>query len=141
MRRLLLDLDSYGSTDPLGIFPRVLKRTADVPAHRLAVVFRLPLRLGRFPVCHGEWLNVTRNSKGSTSLLNGQLQTNFLNTSLLSKVYERQFSVRLRLFMECRGVLPTTQLSYRKGLCTFDALLCVSHTLRLTECVGDRVGG
>ena len=33
VRRLLLDLDPYGGTDPLGIFPLFLKRrTADVMA-------------------------------------------------------------------------------------------------------------
>ena len=37
---LLLDLDSYGGTDPLGMFPLFLKRTAEVLAPRLAVVFR-----------------------------------------------------------------------------------------------------
>ena len=39
MRRLLLDLDPYGGTDPLGMFPLFLKRTADVMALRLSVVF------------------------------------------------------------------------------------------------------
>ena len=39
-------------------------------------------------------------------------------------------SVRLGHFMECRGVLPTTQFAYRKGLGTCDALLCVAHTLQ-----------
>ena len=53
----------------------------------------------------------------------------------LSKVYERLVSVRLRRFMECRGVLPATQFAYRKGLGTCDALLCVmpfcdAHTLQ-----------
>ena len=32
VRRLLLDLDPYGGTDPLGLFPIFLKRTADVMA-------------------------------------------------------------------------------------------------------------
>ena len=32
VRRLLLDLDPYGGTVPLGMFPRFLKRTADVMA-------------------------------------------------------------------------------------------------------------
>ena len=32
VRRLLLDLDQYGGTDPLGMFPLFLKRTADVMA-------------------------------------------------------------------------------------------------------------
>ena len=32
VQRLLLDLDPYGSTDPLGMFPLFLKRTADVLA-------------------------------------------------------------------------------------------------------------
>ena len=32
VRRLLLDLDPYGDTDPLGMFLLFLKRTADVMA-------------------------------------------------------------------------------------------------------------
>ena len=39
-------------------------------------------------------------------------------------------SFRLGRFMEGRGVLPTTQFAYRKGLGTCDALLCVAHTLQ-----------
>ena len=37
MRRLLLDLDPYGGTDPFGMFRLFLKRTADVMAPRLSV--------------------------------------------------------------------------------------------------------
>ena len=33
-------------------------------------------------------------------------------------------------FMEGRGVLPTTQFTYRKGLGTCYALLCVAHSLQ-----------
>ena len=51
VKRLLLDLDSYGCTDPLGMFPLFLKKTAVVLAPRLDVVFRRLLRLGSFPVC------------------------------------------------------------------------------------------
>ena len=50
VRRLLLDLDSYGGTDPLGLFPLLLKRTTEVLTPRLAVVFRRLLRLDNFPV-------------------------------------------------------------------------------------------
>ena len=32
MRRLLLDLDPYGGTDPFGMFLIFIKRTADVMA-------------------------------------------------------------------------------------------------------------
>ena len=39
-------------------------------------------------------------------------------------------SVRLGRFMEGRGVLPTTQFTYRKGLGTCDSLLCVAHSLQ-----------
>ena len=49
MRRLLLDLDPYGGTDPLGMFPLFLKRTADIMAFRLSVVFWRLVRLGKFP--------------------------------------------------------------------------------------------
>ena len=48
----------------------------------------------------------------------------------MSKVFERLVSVRLGRFMEYRGVLPTTQFAYRKGLGTCDALLCVAHSLQ-----------
>ena len=41
-------------------------------------------------------------------------------------------SVRLRRFIECSGVLSTTQFAYWKGLGTCDALLCVSQTLEST---------
>ena len=39
VRRLLLDLDPYGGTDPLGMFPLFLKRTADVMAPVLVWCF------------------------------------------------------------------------------------------------------
>ena len=56
-------------------------------------------------------------------------RTIYIN-SVLSKVFERPVSGHLGRFMECSGVLPTTQFAYRKGLGTCDALLCVSHTLQ-----------
>ena len=49
VRRLLLDLDPYGGTDPLGMFPLFLKRTADVMDPRLSVVFPLLVRPGSLP--------------------------------------------------------------------------------------------
>ena len=54
----------------------------------------------------------------------------FASLGILSKVFERLVPVRLGRFMECRGVLPTTQFAYRKGLGTCDAILCVAHTLQ-----------
>ena len=65
-----------------------------------------------------------------TFRLSGQLQTNFLNTYTVKGLYERLVSIRLGCFMECRGVLPTSQFAYRKGLGTCDALLWVAHTLQ-----------
>ena len=52
-------------------------------------------------------------------------------------MFERQVSVHLGQFMECSGVLPTTQFAYRKGLGTCDALLCVPYT---AECIGEWAG-
>ena len=42
---ILLDLDPYGGTDQLGMFLLFLKKTADVLASRLSVVFRRLSRL------------------------------------------------------------------------------------------------
>ena len=67
VKRLLLDLDldPYDGTDPLGMFPLFLKRTADVLAPHLSVVFLRLLRLGSFPACWRK-ANVTPIPKGSS---------------------------------------------------------------------------
>ena len=64
VRRLLLDLDPYGGTDPLSMFGLFPKRTADVMAPRLSVVFCRLVRLGSFPaqfrkVHRSLWLPIT----------------------------------------------------------------------------------
>ena len=121
-------MDPYGGSDPSGMFPFFLKRTADVLPLRLTVVFRRLFRLGSFPVCCRQ-ANITPIPKGppASSVAN---YPPISVTSVLFKVFERLVSVRLRRFMERSGVLPTTQFAYRKGLGTCDALLCVSHTLQ-----------
>ena len=110
------------------VFSLRLKRTADVTAPRLSVVFRRLVRLGSFTVC---WrlANVTPIPKGPPSSSVANYRPIFI-TSVLSKAFERLVSVRYGRFMERSGVLPTTQFAYRKGLGTCDALLCVSHTLQ-----------
>ena len=74
MSRLLLDFDPNGCPDPLGMFPLFLKRTADVMAPRLSVVFRRLVRLGSFPACMRQ-ANVTPIPKGPSSLRSGVLPT------------------------------------------------------------------
>ena len=55
LKRLLLHLDSYGGTDPLGMFPLFLKKTAEVLAPRLTVVFWRSFIWAAF-LFAGEWL-------------------------------------------------------------------------------------
>ena len=110
------------------MFVHFLKRTADVLAPGLSVVFLRLLRLGNFPACRGK-ANVTLIPKGTLS----SSVANYLPISItpvLSKVFEHLVAVHLGRFMEHCGVLPTTQFAYRKGLGTCDAHLCVSHTLQ-----------
>ena len=66
VKRFLLVLDSYGGTDPLGMFPLFLKKIAVVLAPCLAVVFQQLLCLGSFPVCW-RMANVTPIPKGPPS--------------------------------------------------------------------------
>ena len=89
----MLDLDPYGGTDLLGMFPLFLKRTADVMAPRLSVVFRRLVRLGSFAACWRQ-ANITPIPKGppSSSVANCRPIS---KTSILSKVFERLVSVRL----------------------------------------------
>ena len=58
-------------------------------------------------------------------------------TSVLSKVFECLVSFRLRRFMECSGVLPTTKFAYRKGLGTCEAVLSVLYT---AKCIREWAG-
>ena len=124
----MLHLDPYGGTDSLGMFSLFLKRTADVMAPRLSVVFQRLVRLGSFPPCWRR-ANVTPIPKGppSSSVANYR---SISITSVLSKVFERLVSFCLGRFMECNGVLPNTQFAYQKGLGTSNALLCESHRLQ-----------
>ena len=126
--RLLLDLDPYGGSDPLGMFPLFLKRAADVLAPRLSVMFWRLVCLGSFPACWRQ-ANVTPIPKGPPSSSVAKYRPISV-TSVLSKVFERLVSVRVVRFRERSSVLPTTQFAYLKGLGTCDALLCVSHTLQ-----------
>ena len=48
---LLLDLDTCGCVDPLGVFPLFLKNVADNIAPKLSIIFRKLIRLGSFPEC------------------------------------------------------------------------------------------
>ena len=97
-------------------------------APRLSVVFPRLICLGWFPACWRQ-ANVPPIPKGPpSSSVAKSLQISI--TSVLSKVFECPVSVRLGRFMECSGVLSTTQFAYRKLLATCDALFCLFHTLR-----------
>ena len=87
----MLDLDPYGGTDPLGMFPRVLKRTAEVMDPRLSVVFWRLVRVGCFSPC-GRQAYITPIPKGPPSSTVANYQPISI-TSVLSKVFERLVSV------------------------------------------------
>ena len=103
------------------VFPLFLKRTADVLAPCLSVVFRRLVRFGSFPTFWRQ-ANVTPIPKAPPSSSVANYRPISI-PSVLSKVFERLVSVRLGRFMERSGVLPTTQFAYRKGLGICDALL------------------
>ena len=87
VKRFLLDLDSYGGTDQLGMFSLFLKRTAEVLPPHLTVVFRWLLRLGSFPVCW-RMANVIPIIKGPPSSSGSNYKPISL-TPILSKVFKR----------------------------------------------------
>ena len=134
----MLGLDPCGGTDLLRMFPLFPKRTADVLAPRLSVVFRRLLRLGSFPACWRQ-ANVSPIPKGPPSSSVANYRPISI-TSVLSKVFERLVSVRLGRFMERSGVFPTTEFAYRKGLGTCDALSVHPMSFNVHWRVGRKLG-
>ena len=69
----LVRLGPLWGSDPLGMFPLFLERTADVLAPRLSVVFRRLARLASFTACWRQ-ANVTPSPNGppSSSVANNQ---------------------------------------------------------------------
>ena len=83
VRRLLLDLEPYSGTDPLGIFHFFLKRT-DVLAPHLSVVFRR--RVWVVSLLGEDEGKCHPYSEGSTVLLCCQLLTNLYYISIVESV-------------------------------------------------------
>ena len=92
--RLLLDLDTYGVVDPLGVFPLFLKMVADISASKLSIIFRGLIRPGSFTECW-QTANATAIPKGAPS----PDRKNYRLISIkpiLSKVYEKLVSHKLK---------------------------------------------
>ena len=82
VRRLLLNLDPYGGTDPLGIFDLFLKRTADVMVPPVLVYCFGGLFVWVVSRLAGDRL-MSPNSESSTVLFCCQLPTYFHNISIV----------------------------------------------------------
>ena len=82
VRRLLLDLDHYGGTYPLGMFPLFIKRTAlTKTSPRLSVVSRRFVSQGSFSACWRQ-ANVTPIPKGQPSSSVTNYQPIFISSVL-----------------------------------------------------------
>ena len=124
--QLFSELDYHGGVDPLECFSIFFKKLASVLEPTLSTVFRVLLRLSLFP---SQWCcaDVVPIPKEATSFLLCGFRP-ISNTLVLSKVYERLASFRLRVVMENEGVFSRHQYAYRKGLetcVTILDILCV----------------
>ena len=122
--RLLLDLDTYGGVDPLGVFPLFLKKVADIIAPKQSIIFRWLISLGSLPECLRS-ANVSAIPKGAPSPDKENYRP-ILITPILSKVYEKLVSHKLSSFCEKYCFLSAAQFANRKGLGCTDALLTIA---------------
>ena len=128
VEKLLLDLDSYGGSDPYDMFPLFFKKTAREIAPKLSMVFRGLLRSGSFPV-FWKVADVVPVPKGAPSAQVANYRPISI-TPVLSKVFERVIAVKFGWYLESGSILPNNQFAYRRNLGTCDALLTVSHHLQ-----------
>ena len=119
------------------MFP-LFRRTGDVLAPRLSVVFRRFVSLGSYPACWRQ-ANISPIPKcpPSSSVANYRPIS---ITSVLSKMSEWLISVRLIRFMKRSGVLPNTHFVYQKSLGTCDALCASRIHCKVYWRVGRRLG-
>ena len=96
--RQLLDLDTYGGVDPLGVFPLFLKMVADIIAPKLSIIFHGLIRLGSFPECLRS-SNVTAIPMSALSP-DRENYRSISVTLILSKVYEKLVSHKVSSFCE-----------------------------------------
>ena len=82
VKRFLFDFNPYGGTDSLGMFPLFRKRTTDVMAPRLSVVFRRLVHLGSFSSCYRQ-SNVTSIPKRPPSSAVEKLPSDFRYISIV----------------------------------------------------------
>ena len=93
---------------PIGYVSSFFKRTADVLAPRLCVVFQRLVRLGSFPPCWRQAHDTPiRKGPPSSSVANYRPIS---ITSVLSKVFERLVLVRLGRSMERSGCFQPPSL-------------------------------
>ena len=102
--RLLLDLDTYGGVDPLGVVPLFLKKVEDIIASKLCIIFYMLIRLGSYPECWRS-ASVTAIPKGAPSPDDENYRPISI-TPILSKVYEKLVSHKLSSFCEKCDLLP-----------------------------------
>ena len=110
----VLDLDTCGGVNPLGMFPLFLKKVADIIAPKLSIIFHMVIRLGSFPECW-RFANVIAIPKGAPSPDRENYRPISV-TSILSNVYEKLVSRKLSSVCEKYGLFPALQFAYRKGL-------------------------
>ena len=129
IKSYMQDLDSYGGTDPTGIFPLFLKNNASILAPKLAILFRLLIRAGKFPLC---WrtANVTAVPKGASPSHLASEYRPISITPVISKIFEKLLARRLNRFISENDLLPSTQFGFRKGFGTCDALTYLVHNIQ-----------
>ena len=134
VKKFLMDLDTFGGTDPNGFFPLFFKKTSEFLAPKISVIFRKLIKLGLFSLC---WRtgNVTPLAKGITPSSFPSEYRPITITPILSKIFERLLAGHLGKLAEDSGLLPDLQFGFRKGLGTCDALLTITHKLqRALDC-------
>ena len=122
---------------PIGYVSFFLKRTADVMAPHLSVVFRWLVCLGSFLACWRQ-TNVTPNSERSPVLHCCQLPTNFHNISIVEGVWAPCVGSSWMIYgtQWCASNRPGCLLEMSGYLwCTS---VCIPYT---AECIGEWAGG
>ena len=115
------DMRGTDSTDLMGFSNKLMKTLFGWIVRPLTYIINLSFRKGYFPVELGRACIIPLHKKGNKNVMSNYRP--ICKSSILSKIFEKAFLTKLRVYLVDNGVLCHEQFGFREGFSTDYAVL------------------